>query len=922
MNLPALLVSLSFLSPVVGAQTNGPHHSNPVMVPASPSGFDVTWFGEINTTYFVEFSTDLFTWEYLPFSHRGQGQEVPFWYECSNQSSAMFLRVKWLENAPLNDADGDGAPDDYEVGILGSDPLIYEDWVKYLVDLDGDGIIDLDESILGLDPTVADTPSSEAVKNAGPVLITHTFTSKYHFDDTKLNQGQDVPGTWTQYFWRTPAEDVTLMSPISLADFRLNNSEVAFPMDGAELSRKDASVIRLKDQRVSLGGAFTQARQDTKENGEKTNTWVTNQTAHMLKLPFEIDVVRDFYFLEIPTYVLQEHIQGTVSEGPPDETEHERNVRIYGILENGIYEDAVKFQKFTIPRTGQASGRSSNVITVTPEVDVVPEGHWKRHVTHFIPVQAAPDVLRVNSDFDEGRIDPATGHAIPDCDDGPGVDRKTGKGNPYLFLRAQRDHLDGRYEEWDKITEDLHSGWFGIHPTAMDDHFWDGAEVTIKKLDQMDPDTGRKESGQVRFYATWNDGTEDQVRGIETYDFETLVPKNLVSEGVNEGLSGGPDSAVYGSNQAIPATAKYWMEGVRPGKITLEWRLKKGDIDVKYEQTFLVATQQSKQEWKMDLRYLIRLQTHDDYVGFFPNSVTPGNQINVGTYLGASFSYSTNIETMSEYYDYYRQCWETDKALDWAGLARTVGCQVVSGLSDIQYGIEDFSLATHLVGGVSNIDALTVNGLQDFQNALFHGGFLIFDDLAWQHEAFLRSGLEALDYVSRYDNSGEGNLSIEMLEGWSMIAEASSLLLDGVAIEDVNSLLVDSGRIIADHEQNRIIQQAYDAMGMIGDGLLLGATGPLSKPPFAGCLKFTEIHGGTENIGSRDRRWEWVEAGLPGAKFQSEGVIKAWSGKSVSSKGLVIDPILAERGKEFSRIFPILNLPVKVADHLEFPLKQ
>ena len=48
---------------------------------------------------------------------------------------------------------------------------------------------------------------------------------------------------------------------------------------------------------------------------------------------------------------------------------------------------------------------------------------------NLLPMELAPDVLAVNSDFDEGRIDPDTGYAIPDCDDIPGVDRKTGAGN-------------------------------------------------------------------------------------------------------------------------------------------------------------------------------------------------------------------------------------------------------------------------------------------------------------------------------------------------------------------------------------------------------------------------------------------------------------------------------------------------------------
>jgi hypothetical protein len=47
----------------------------------------------------------------------------------------------------------------------------------------------------------------------------------------------------------------------------------------------------------------------------------------------------------------------------------------------------------------------------------------------YLPLQTAPEVLKVNSDFDEGRINPETGYAIPDCDDTANVDQKTGAGN-------------------------------------------------------------------------------------------------------------------------------------------------------------------------------------------------------------------------------------------------------------------------------------------------------------------------------------------------------------------------------------------------------------------------------------------------------------------------------------------------------------
>jgi len=68
-------------------------------------------------------------------------------------------------------------------------------------------------------------------------------------------------------------------------------------------------------------------------------------------------------------------------------------------------------------------------------VGTMPEGF-------LLPVEGAPEVLAVNSDFDEGRIDPSTGYAIPDCDDVPGVDPKTGSGNGELRIDTEREHLN------------------------------------------------------------------------------------------------------------------------------------------------------------------------------------------------------------------------------------------------------------------------------------------------------------------------------------------------------------------------------------------------------------------------------------------------------------------------------------------------
>ena len=173
----------------------------------------------------------------------------------------------------------------------------------------------------------------------------------------------------------------------------------------------------------------------------------------------------------------------------------------------------------------------------------------------LFPVEVAPDFLAVNSDFDEGRIDPATGYAIPDCDDAS------------IALEAVLDHLDGKFKVNERVTDDLHQGFFGVNPSQFDDAFWDGANVTIRKVNKTDSATGHPESGQIRLYGKWGEGASEY-RAIIPYDLETLVATNLSAGGINK-VAG---ESVYGSASAFPARTSFFIEGIHPGKITLEWR--------------------------------------------------------------------------------------------------------------------------------------------------------------------------------------------------------------------------------------------------------------------------------------------------------------------------------------------------------------
>ncbi len=485
-------------------------------------------------------------------------------------------------------------------------------------------------------------------------------------------------------------------------------------------------------------------------------------------------------------------------------------------------------------------------------------------VGFLLPLEIAPEVLAVNSDFDEGRIDPTTGYAIPDCDDIAGVDRKTGSGNTLMTLEVERDHLDDlSIKDNELVVDDLHRGWFGVRPS--DSEMWDGATVTIKKIDKTDEDRGYKESGQVRFYAKWGDtgsefyGIEPygiEPYGIEPYGLDSLTEKNLVQTGVNGG------GAVYGSTSTIPNDAKFYMEEVCPGKITLEWRYKKGNVDIKHEQTFLVSTEKSKEKWQEQVRYEIRLETNDsvnmdDYTIDAHPLISPTKAKN----------FADNRDYIHEVYDYYAELYCHDQeTYYWAGMAKLAGAPVYAGLSDAQYG-RTLQYIFSVPGGLASVV------LRDIQDILVEANKNIFLDLAWQFAAYHASGIEALEYVRDIDE--------RLLEfsAWENINEGK---LNGNLQQ-----VLDGNEALLRREQSVILRETYidlesKLFGFVDKGFSMMAENPI----LGGGSFQTIVPGGS--LSNFNDRWTWItkpNAGMLGIwTSTAKATRKTWVEESLHSR--------------------------------------
>lgn len=499
-------------------------------------------------------------------------------------------------------------------------------------------------------------------------------------------------------------------------------------------------------------------------------------------------------------------------------------------------------------------------------------GTYKEEVdVSIMPVEVAPEVLAVNSDFDEGRLDASTGYAIPDCFD-------TGDS-----LRAERNHLDGRFAKNEIITEDLHKGWFGVRPTAMGEDFWDGATVTITKKLRSDAKYGGNQEGQVRMHATWVDdanGGEIVSRAINPYDPDTLAPVNLV------GL-------VYGSGTPIPSNATFWIEGTWGGKITLEWKYKKGDLELSHEQEFLVATQQTKQKWIEGIVYEIRLQSSDDV----------GGQVDITTFATSGFpSFFANREQLYEMYDYYPELFlqtygvkaaDRDEVMAWYGLARCTTAEIVGGLAVMEdayitsFAATPTTVTDPVLGPFINYLVLHSRAtLREIQQALYLGAWDIFEDLAWQGRAYRASGIYALEYV-------DGLGTPFRFDGWDNIDKGRRTGLISRIRTGVQTL--------ADREQNIVVQPAFTVISSISVLPTWPATihadqifSIMAENPVPGGLSFVDFRGWAllKNVAVAADRWDWAIA-------PAGGIIPTWYTKTpVQHRDLDLEHIEV-RGRDF-----------------------
>ena len=160
----------------------------------------------------------------------------------------------------------------------------------------------------------------------------------------------------------------------------------------------------------------------------------------------------------------------------------------------------------------------------------------------------------------------------------------------------------------------------------------------------------------------------------------------------------------------------------------------------------------------------------------------------------------------------------------WPGLGKLAGGVVVSGLN--------LAASVNLFSGPS-ADTLSCAIVRIAKN--------IFDDIAWQFEAYLDSGLPELQaLLPDYDSANSG--SFPCLPAWKLIDN------------DGDDAVTGSHTLLA-HEQKWIIQNGYN---QITPDIVSNRAGAMTSCPHPYGRSFIVVEPGG-NVMDVNTRWDWIE---------------------------------------------------------------
>ncbi len=273
----------------------------------------------------------------------------------------------------------------------------------------------------------------------------------------------------------------------------------------------------------------------------------------------------------------------------------------------------------------------------------------------------------------------------------------------------------------------------------------------------------------------------------------------------------------------------------------------------------------------------------------------------------ASNGFMANRQNIQAVFNFYGKLFtEEPDEFYWCGLAKLVGSPVYAGLSDAEYA-KAGTLGVGTASGSLITEILTLSYLipkmNQFQQIMVQMNIHIFDDLAWQFEAYKNGGLDAIKEIAAVDSQ-----DID-LATWQEID-------DGVQNDDVSEIQ-DGNILLARREQQVTVAQDYQNLQN-----LLPNTGIFSpyatntvgfivsylgQNPVIGGPSFWNFEPSSADLTVFSYRWDWVTGGA--GTNSSQGMIPLWLAASDSDRLAWVNEPIKARAKQFSYAYYWLYLP-------------
>lgn len=221
-----------------------------------------------------------------------------------------------------------------------------------------------------------------------------------------------------------------------------------------------------------------------------------------------------------------------------------------------------------------------------------------------------------------------------------------------------------------------------------------------------------------------------------------------------------------------------------------------------------------------------------------------------------SQGFGANAGNVNRVYEYYTRLYNNHPELQWAGMAKLAGGTVLGGLEEI-YAIRNAARVGAVIPGpLQPLANLAEGDLGFLENKLLEMQKAIFNDLAWQHEAYARGGIQTMR-----DLHANGQLSNAELNVWEDIASGNQARIE----RGNEALLLREQRDILTPYYNQINSHGF--LGIEGKAMSV-ALSLLAESPVPGGRAFRDVvhrevfgidTGIPGDITNFNDRWEWIK---------------------------------------------------------------